>query len=304
MLDEHAEDQAPRELLDELRNFREIAKLLNPSPGEVPDLAGIDVFGISMPFREVIGGDHLIYVDFKKRYDLEARIARAEARERHEVAEHLRSLSDRAGILIADVSGHRMTDAVITAMLHQAFLLGVNYELQLYGEITRRIFEHLNTRLHRTTATHKFVAMLYGEITERGRFRFLAAGHHPPAVFSREYRRFVEIGDDRLVAFPPVGLLPSSTDPEDRRQPSLTGYKKRYEVNEINLLNAGDLLLLYTDGLSEHADGTYFETSLEPLLAEIVDLPAKEICERIRDDVRARAEPEDDITFVVIKRDR
>ena len=58
----------------ELRNFEEIARGIIPRPGSVPSLACMDVCGRVLPLNGIAGGDHLIYVDFKKRYDLDARI--------------------------------------------------------------------------------------------------------------------------------------------------------------------------------------------------------------------------------------
>jgi serine phosphatase RsbU (regulator of sigma subunit) len=288
-------------LTDELENFQEMARFLNPSPGEIPALDGVDIAGLSMPLREVLGGDHIVYIDFRRRYDLDARLAEAKKAGRTEVEANLKRLFQRAGILVADVSGHRMTDAFIAAMLHQAFLLGAHYELDLSGEITTRLFEHINDRFYRTTAINKFFTMIYGEISKGGKFRFLSAGHLPPAVFSREFGRFMRISEDRLVSFPPVGLLPSGSE-QDGANPKLERYKKRYEVNEINLLNVGDILLLYTDGLSEHAEMTYFPGSVERLLAEVGDASASEICRRLREDILAAAPPKDDISVVVIRR--
>ena len=56
-----------------------------------------------------------------------------------------------AGIAVIDVSGHRVTDALLTAMLHQAFLLGSLYELDMFGQITKRLFENLNTRFYQSS---------------------------------------------------------------------------------------------------------------------------------------------------------
>ena len=183
----------PEQLADEIRNFQEIAGHIRPSPGEVPRLDGIEIAGHSMPLLDVVGGDHMIYIDFDRRYDLDLRIARARRKGRDRVADKLERLRNWAGILLADVSGHRMTDSLIAAMLHQAFLLGVYYELDRYGEVTTRIFEHINTRFYRTTAVNKYFTMIYGEISPSGAFRFISAGHQPPAVFSREYGKFVKI---------------------------------------------------------------------------------------------------------------
>lgn len=293
---------ASEQLADELQNFQEIARYIKPSPGEIPDLDGIDIAGLSLPLKEVGGGDHIIYVDFKRRYNLERRIARATEKGRGEVAAQLRRLKRRGGILVADVSGHRMTDAMIGAMLHQAFLLGVYYELDRYGEVTPRVFEHINMRFYRTTAVNKYFTMIYGEISEGGRFRFISAGHQPPAVFSREYGKFVKISADRLVSFPPVGLLPSGYDPDEAVEPGMHGYKKRYEVNEINLLAAGDTLLLLTDGLAEHDRGRFFPGTVERLLADSTDASAAECCERLRSAILERAAPTDDISVVAIRR--
>jgi serine phosphatase RsbU (regulator of sigma subunit) len=84
--------------------------------------------------------------------------------------------------------------------------------------------------------------------------------------------------------------------------PSLYAYKKRYEVNELNLLARGDILLLCTDGLTEHDDGRYYPGRLEQLLADHPQAPAKEICQRMKEDLLSRAAPLDDISFVVIRR--
>ena len=292
----------PAELLaDELENFRDIAGFLKPSPGEIPRIDGIDIAGFSMPLREIIGGDHLIYIDFNRRYNLERRLIRARAKGRIEVAEKLEQLKHRVGILVADVSGHRMTDALIAAMLHQAFLLGAYYELDRNGEITTRIFEHLNTRFYRTTAVNKYFTMIYGEISSEGRFRFISAGHQPPAIFSREFRKFVRISPDRLVSFAPVGMLPPKNDPDDSAESVLKG-KDRYEVNELSLLNRGDILLLFTDGLAEHDDDRFFPARVEMLLRDCPGCSSAEICERLTHQIKDCADPQDDITVVVIQR--
>jgi len=197
-------------LEDELKNFRDIAQSVSPSPDQIPQLEGVDIHGTMMPLHGRAGGDHVIYIDFNRRYDLDARIEAASEAGHPDVVEQLRLTKTRAGILIADVAGHRATDAMVAAMLHQAFLLGVLYELDTFGEITTRLFEHVNTRFFRTTSVNKYFTMLYGEISDRGGFRFLSAGHQPPRVFSREFGRFMTISDDRLVSVPPVGMLPSA----------------------------------------------------------------------------------------------
>jgi serine phosphatase RsbU (regulator of sigma subunit) len=254
-----------------------------------------------MPLRGVIGGDHILYLDFNQRYDLDARIQKAQAENRAEIAEKLRGNKRRAGVLVADVSGHRATDSVIAAMLHQSFLLGTYYELDMFGEITTRLFEHLNTRFFKTVSVNKYFTMIYGEIRDDGRFRFLTAGHQPPMVFSREFARFVTLSPELVVGFPPVGMFPSTEDPE-RRHPTLSGYKRRYTINEINLLSPGDVLLLYTDGFSEHAEGEFFPAEVERILVEASSESAEATCRRLRDRILHHGTPSDDVSFVVIRK--
>lgn len=298
------QEKSPIEVRAELENFEEIASHVVPSPGDIPELPGIDVYGCSYPLNGVVGGDHIIYIDFRKRYDIPARIRRAEAEGLDQVVRNLQGCLSRAAIVMADVSGHRITDGLLALMLHQAFLLGTIYELDLSGEITTRLFENLNTRFFRSSSVNKFVTMVYGEISQEGKFRFISAGHPIPVVFSREYDRFMDICPEALTTYPPIGTMPSSQDIDLRGTRSPLGFKDLYEVNEISLMGSGDILLLYSDGLSEHSNGRqdYFPTRLEERLREVKHLPARKIVSAIHSDLCHFAPPQDDVSFVVIKR--
>ncbi|MEE2635826.1 MAG: PP2C family protein-serine/threonine phosphatase [Acidobacteriota bacterium] len=287
----------------ELQNFEAIANKILPEPGEVPHLRGIDVWGGTRPLNGAVGGDHIIYVDFKQRCDLDARIAEASAANNSAVVEGLLRCRHRAGIVVLDVSGHQMTDALMAAMVHQAFLLGALYELDRFGQITTRLFENLNTRLYNSSGAHKFVSLLYGEVSEQGTFRFLSAGQPLPRVFSHQYDRFMDVQPDRRRSFPPIGIQPSLNVIDRRTNESPFGFKKQYEVNEWTLLGAGDLLLLHTDGLSEHGDDRYFPTRVEKRLRQVKNLTSQEIYEAIYTDLLQFAPPDDDITLVVVKRE-
>ena len=107
---------------------------------------------------------------------------------------------------------------------------------------------------------------------------------------------------DRLISFPPVGMFPSTADWDDRVDPGHLGYKKPYTVNEIDLLADGDILLLFTDGLSDHGGGSYFPDHPERILAASADQTAEQICVRLQKDLLAFATPQDDVSFVVIKK--
>src|ERR1700694_2218311 len=205
----HSDVELVKQLKGELENFEEIAQHLIPKPGDLPRLQGFDVYGGTIALNGIIGGDHLIYVDFKRRFDLDARIQQAIEKGRPEVVQNLQRCQKTAGIAVLDVSGHRVTDAFIAAMLHQAFLLGAIYELDMFGQVTRRLFENLNTRFYQSSSAHKFVSMIYGEISEDAGFRFLSAAQPFPVVFSQQHDRFMQVSQDVCLSSPPLGVLPS-----------------------------------------------------------------------------------------------
>jgi serine phosphatase RsbU (regulator of sigma subunit) len=285
------------------------AQHLTPAPGAIPKIPGVDLYGVSVPFNGVAGGDLISYVNFHERFDLDARILSALSQGQEDIARTLQKLKRCGGILVADVAGHDFTDALRALMLHQVFHTAALYEMDLNGEITVRLFEQVNTRFlksktlrnlaaDRDTAT--FITLIYGEISHTGRFRFVNAGHPPPLVFSREYNRFVEISMDRLLIYPPIGLQPSEDHADANNYERALGYKKRYTVSELNLMGRGDVLLIYTDGLVD-VFSPYTPTHLERDVSRVIDGSAKEICESIVKNRREAAEQTDDLSLVVIK---
>jgi serine phosphatase RsbU (regulator of sigma subunit) len=292
------------QLTSELANFEDIARYLSPQPGELPRVRGIDVFGGTLALNGVVGGDHLIYVDFKQRFDLDARIRQALEDGKPDVVENLKRCQKMAGIAVLDVSGHQVTDAFMAAMLHQAFLLGSIYELDMFGQITRRLLENLNTRFYQSSAAYKFVSMIYGEISEDFRFRFISAAQPFPAVFSVEHDRFMEVGQELRIVFPPLGMQPSLDVIDRDRTKSPLGFKDTYHTNDWLLMGQGDILLLHTDGLSEHSRGDepYFPRRLEEAMRRVKDQSAADIYAAIQADLVAFNKPADDVTIVVIKR--
>jgi serine phosphatase RsbU (regulator of sigma subunit) len=287
------------------------AKHLMPAPGAVPGVPGIDVYGISIPFNGMAGGDLITYVNFQERFDLDARVRRATVQGQEEMTQALQRLKRSGGILVADVAGHEFTDAMRALMLHQAFHTGALYEMDLNGEITVRLFEQINTRFLKSTTLRSlnadrdssaFITLLYGEISHTGRFRFFSAGHPQPLVFSREYDCFVEISQDRLISYPPIGLQPSEDHADAGHYERALGYKKRYTINELNLMGQGDILLLYTDGLLD-LFSTFTQHQLERTVSRARAGSAREICDAILAE-RHRIEVQtDDLSLVVIKRE-
>jgi serine phosphatase RsbU (regulator of sigma subunit) len=284
----------------ELERFSDLAHTFDPPPSELPQVPWIDVYGESLPLNHQAGGDHIIYVDFKKRYKMEKLIRNAPGNLKNK----LQATAARAGIVVLDVEGHDFSSAFIASVFHQAFLLGVSYELQFFGEITPNLFENINTRFYNSSGISKTLTMVYGEISENGTFRFISAAHPPPMVFSNKFNRLVAISEEQLISFPQIGTMPSPGNSEITIP--LLGIKEKYTVNEINLMGGGDILILYTDGLSDHRDEKgqkYFPGRLEERLRETKHLSAREIFRRIKDDLIAfNSQPADDITFVIIKK--
>jgi serine phosphatase RsbU (regulator of sigma subunit) len=284
----------------ELERFSALAHTFDPPPSERPEVPWIDVYGESLPRNHQAGGDHIIYIDFKKRYKMEKLIRNAP----ENLKEKLRATAARAGIVVLDVEGHDFSSAFIASVFHQAFLLGVSYELQFFGEVTTHLLENINTRFFNSSGISKTLTMVYGEISENGTFRFISAAHPPPMVFSSKFNRLVAISEERLISFPQIGTMPSPGNSEITIP--LLGIKEKYTVNEINLMGGGDILILYTDGLSDHRDANgqkYFPGRLEERLRECKHLPARDIFRRLKDDLLAfNGRPDDDITFVIIKK--
>ena len=57
----------------EVINFQKIAKNIKPNSGEIPEINGLDIYGETIPLSGEVCGDHIIYVDFKKRFNLPER---------------------------------------------------------------------------------------------------------------------------------------------------------------------------------------------------------------------------------------
>jgi serine phosphatase RsbU (regulator of sigma subunit) len=288
----------------EIENFVRTVRLIRP-PNPGIRIGQVEVYGDSVFLNGAAGGDHIIYVEFERRYDLERRIRAALEEGNKKIAARLGENRGRLGILVGDVSGHQTTDALAAAMLHQAFLTGVLYELDRYGEVTTKLFENLNTRFFNSLSFKKYITLIYGEISSTGMSRFLSAGGPPPLVFSAEYDRFVTLSPDRLVSFAPLGIMPSEDDVDISKNLGPLGYKPSYTVNEVNLLGIGDILVLYTDGLSEHADEgerMFVPDELEATIRRTKGRTAHDIYEAVRDRALSFAPLTDDVTVVVIKK--
>jgi serine phosphatase RsbU (regulator of sigma subunit) len=312
---------------------------LMPVEGAIPQLAGIDMYGNSIP-AEKAGGDLFEYINFQQRYNIDARIARAnelsrkyleplpqgeaprnavdvhvrwlqsrpgyisvdeeeyrkaKSSEQLRIAENLQTLYTIAGVLLVDAQGHGILAAKIASTVHDTFHTAMLAELDLNGETTPDVFETINLRLAQSVtarnalgrdtsdSSRELATMVYGEIHSGGLFRFVNFGHPPPLVFSAEYGRFMNIEKACVTQFPALGLEVPEDHPDrskyvsiDRRASQISSS----DLEEINLMNRGDIIFLYTDGVYDGSDeGDRKE--IEQIVEQHKRESAKDICNAI-----------------------
>lgn len=186
------------------------------------------------------------------------------------------------GIAIADVSGKGVPAALLMSNL-QATLRG----RVLAGATTEHVVRDVNRHICSSTGPESFISFFLGELhPERGTFSFTNAGHNPPVLVRRDGRvELLETGGLLL------GVFPEAT----------------YERGEAHL-EPGDMLVLYTDGLTEAGDpdgDLYSEERLVAALQRQRGRSARELHEGILEEIRrfqrGRA-PDDDLTLVLLRR--
>src|SRR5258708_4242041 len=189
----------------------------------------------------------------------------------------------RLGLVIADVSGKGVASAFFMAvtrtMLRDAASGGVE-PAECIGRV--------NEALCRENPVDMFVTALYGELEEAtGGVRFVNAGHCERIVLRAG-------GTAELLkraGNPPLGVMAG-----------------RKFVESGVTLGPGDMLFLYTDGVSEAAnrEGDMFRTSrlLENVLGQAGRSPQELMMSVIAgvDGFSARALQADDITCLVVRR--
>ena len=193
----------------------------------------------------------------------------------------IRVSDSRLGIAIADVSGKGIPAALIMAGFRMSLLAEIRNEFTM-----RAVMRKVNSLLHESTERDKFVTLFYGVLDWKNRsLSFSNAGHNPPLLLRGDGR--VQYLLEGGVA---LGVLPDA----------------RYEERPL-ALQPGDVLLLYTDGVSEaeSSAGEQFGTRrLEQCLQRISGGTANEILKGVVDEVTAWSGEHgvsDDLTLVVLK---
>jgi serine phosphatase RsbU (regulator of sigma subunit) len=211
------------------------------------------------------------------------------------IAEDLQELFTLAGVLLVDAQGHGIISAKIASTVHDTFHALMLSELDRNGKTTPDIFEKLNIRLAQSVTARnalgrnpqdnarEIATMIYGEIHANGHFRFVNFGHPPPLVFSAEYGRFMEIDEASMVQFPALGIEIPEGYPDRSKYFSMKLRNREVDLSdvaEITLMNTGDIVFLYSDGVYDGSDDED-RREIERVIREHKDLPAKEICQAV-----------------------
>jgi sigma-B regulation protein RsbU (phosphoserine phosphatase) len=195
----------------------------------------------------------------------------------------------RLGLTIADVCDKGVGAALFMALFRSL----IRSHAELHGAGTpaapaaRSIVALTNDYIARTHGRSNMFATIFFGILDpsTGALAFVNAGHEPPVV-----RRASGAVERLQPSGPAVGMFPDAA----------------FEARELELA-AGDLLLAFTDGVTEERgpSGTLFGEERLLALAASPGASARELLGRIDEALRAHRgeiEPSDDVTMIAARR--
>jgi sigma-B regulation protein RsbU (phosphoserine phosphatase) len=199
---------------------------------------------------------------------------------------------DLLGVLIADVSGKGTSAALYMAELKGLVLSLSQIYLsprQLLVEVNRIISDNLDTR--------SFITMTYAVIDlTAARMTYARAGHTPLI-----YMRSGGGPEEPVKVLVPSGMVVGLRIPGAHEK-----FMDLLEEESIDLMN-GDVIVLYTDGISEamNANADLFgDSRLSRIVEEHGHLDSSELRERILREIEAfvgAADQHDDMTMILMK---
>ncbi len=193
-------------------------------------------------------------------------------------------------IAVGDVAGKGISAALLMASIQSAMRMELRSSAMLPLNGTRlstaRMVSELNQQLYATTAPEKYATFffsLYDELS--GKLTYTNAGHLPPILFRKEKAQMLEVTGTVMGAFP----------------------ASRYEESVLQM-ESGDLLVCYTDGITEpeNAYGEMFgEERLMAVVSKNLDRDENRIMELIMDAVlqwTGAGELQDDMTVLLARK--
>ena len=188
---------------------------------------------------------------------------------------------ERLGLVIGDIAGKGMPAALMMANLQA----NLRSQCATAVEHPERFLQSVNRLFYESTTDSAYATFFYSEFDDRtGQLRFANCGHLPALVLR-------------------------SSGSVERLGPTATvlGLFSAWECRTAELrLTAGDLLAIYTDGITEAFDARddeFGEGRLLEALQAHRDLPPQDLVTAIYDDVRrfSRLEQRDDMTLIVAR---
>jgi len=187
--------------------------------------------------------------------------------------------SSQFGFIVGDVAGKGSPAALLAAAVLGMFSAEATYQTSAASLITR-----LNHGLFRRAIEARFLTTFYGMLGKDGSLTYCNAGHNAPMLVSPSGVRRLETGGVVL------GLFDHAAFDE-----------------ETVTMNPGDLLVTFSDGVTEALNPAGEEFCDERLVASIqthLGKPLKDLVEAVLTDVRAfcaGATQSDDITIVMVR---
>src|SRR6266849_4796400 len=185
-------------------------------------------------------------------------------------------------IIIADVSGKGVPAALLMSATAAALRLEANHDRNMLKQV-----ERLNTGIHSVSDAERYVTLLIAEIDVHKRvIQYVNCGHNPALLFRAKTGTLTRMDS----SCPPIGLSPD-------------------EICELASadLTGGDVLVFYTDGVTEAENRLGEEFGLERLSTVVRDgssLSAEGLTVNIFNsaaDFCGDVGFHDDVTIVVVK---
>jgi sigma-B regulation protein RsbU (phosphoserine phosphatase) len=244
-------------------------------PERPPEVASLELAGLCHPARG-IGGDYYDFILLEE---------------------------GKVGIAVADVAGKGISAALLMSTV-QASLR--SQAPAVNGNITELV-SAMNRLLHVSTDANSYASFFFAQFSEEtGQLTYVNAGHNPPILLraapaiKAAARGAASTSERDLTETAEVGLLTTGG-------PVIGVFGNCAYEQETIQMHKGDILIAYTDGVTEamNAEGDEFgEEKLKKILVDGPQMSAHDLADRIVSSVRqwcGDTPQHDDLTLVVMK---
>lgn len=194
------------------------------------------------------------------------------------------------GIVVADVSGKGIGSSMVMTMIRTSMRLEARGNKR-----ASYVLQKVNRVATADIRKGMYVTMFYVILDSKKRqVNYASAGHNPMLIYRSDTESVSFLNPGGIA----VGIDLGNTDE----------FKKRITSEKLKL-KKGDLLFIYTDGITEAMNDQreqYGETRLVEFIKRYHRLPATDFKEKLNDEITkfTKGYPQnDDITFVVVKQE-